>query len=252
MADKRKVVSEEKSQETDRQFLERVNVKFLMQDVMGKIIANRPDDPMVFLADYFEAYDEQSGLIQKALQTIQMTHHSRPVFESNVSRAYNILNKHKVYKRVKGVNGVIYNELLQALCREIESSIVSKLMNKIECCDYEAVPYDVFRSGVFTCCVLQDYCKLTENLFQSLDLDKTGKADKILCDTVLQQLNTVLKNTKPDSNRIFQASHKLGPDILYHSLERAMTNNKGQTMITLEQFISDVCDSFLLKVKPLR
>ena len=32
---------------------------------------------------------------------------------------------------------------------------MNKLLQKIECSPHEAVPFDVFKSGVFTCCVLQ-------------------------------------------------------------------------------------------------
>lgn len=33
--------------------------------------------------------------------------------------------------------------------------VTTKLLKKIECLDYEAITFDVFKSGVFTCCVLQ-------------------------------------------------------------------------------------------------
>lgn len=39
--------------------------------------------------------------------------------------------------------------------RDIPQSVTTKLLKKIECVDYEAITFDVFKSGVFTCCVLQ-------------------------------------------------------------------------------------------------
>ena len=32
---------------------------------------------------------------------------------------------------------------------------MNKLLQKLACAPHEAVPFDVFKSGIFTCCVLQ-------------------------------------------------------------------------------------------------
>ena len=34
-------------------------------------------------------------------------------------------------------------------------AVMKKLLQKLECATHEAVPFDVFKSGIFTCCVLQ-------------------------------------------------------------------------------------------------
>lgn len=49
-------------------------------------------------------------------------------------------------------------ETLQQNCfvlRDIPQTVTTKLLKKIECLDYEAITFDVYKSGVFTCCVLQ-------------------------------------------------------------------------------------------------
>ncbi|KAK6166604.1 hypothetical protein SNE40_023257 [Patella caerulea] len=255
MAEKRKVVGDEKLQETDKQFLEKSNVKDMIKEALGKVIANRPEDPMKFFAEYFESYEEQCGLAQKSLQIIQMTHHSRPIFDLNVHQAFKILSKHKVSKKARGVNGAIYTDLLHALCREIQPAITSQLMCKVECCHYEAVPYDVFRSSVYTCCVLQDYSKLAEKLFKTLDVNNTGKAEKVICDVVLDQLKSVLSSSSTtNSIKIIDAGKKLGPEALYQAFEKVSNRGrgKGQTFQTSEQFVAEACEAFLMKVKKLR
>ncbi|KAH3749476.1 hypothetical protein DPMN_183974 [Dreissena polymorpha] len=78
----------------------------------------------------------------------------------------------------------------------------------------------VFRSGVFTSCVLLDYVKLAELLFQSLDVQQSGKANKSLCDVVVEQLNTSLGSTRTDARRILESGYNLGVDGLYLALER--------------------------------
>ncbi|XP_022323063.2 tubulin polyglutamylase complex subunit 1-like isoform X1 [Crassostrea virginica] len=280
MADKKKPNSaDDRPQETDRQFLERFNIGSLMKDVLGKIVSNRPEDPISFLSDYFDSLEDQTNLVLKARSIIEMTHHSRPVFELNVRQAYDIMLKQKdlkgnssglmfleedIGKRLYGVNGTSFTDLIKTLCRDIPQSVTTKLLKKIECVDYEAITFDVFKSGVFTCCVLQDYVKLCELLFNSLDFQSSGKVDKILSEIVNEQLKAALANTRTDARNsytgktgpfslsIVEAGYNLGPDGLFYALERGMRSKNQQGGQTLEQFTLEICDAFLSKVKRLR
>ncbi|XP_067686411.1 tubulin polyglutamylase complex subunit 1-like isoform X1 [Haliotis asinina] len=256
MAERKKVpASEERLQETDRQFLERTNIGNMVKDVLAKIISNRPEDPIDFLADYFEAQEEQSSAVERARHVLLMTHHSRPVFESNVRVAYDILGKVKIAnsKGVKrrGVHGANYTDLIQSLCRDMPPMVTTKLRKRIECTDFEAVPYDVFRSGMFTCCVLLDYAKLSELLFRSLDTQNSGKANKVLCDAVLDQLRTALGSSRNDVKRIMESGYNLGPDGLYFALDRALSREQSGGFQTIDQFVTEACEAFLTKVKKL-
>ncbi|XP_011431151.1 tubulin polyglutamylase complex subunit 1 isoform X2 [Magallana gigas] len=268
MADKKKPNSaDDRPQETDRQFLERYSIGTLMKDVLGKIVSNRPKDPITFLSDYFDSLEDQSNLVLKARNIIEMTHHSRPVFEMNVRQAYDIMLKQKDFgrkssdlvfleedigKRLYGVNGTSYTDLIKTLCRDMPQPVTTKLLKKIECLDYEAITFDVFKSGVFTCCVLQDYVKLCEMLFNSLDFQSSGKVDKILSDVVNEQLKAALANTRTDARKIVEAGYNLGPDGLFYALERGMRSKSQLGGQTLEQFTIEICDAFLSKVKRLR
>lgn len=53
----------------------------------------------------------------------------------------------------------VFKTLLNLFCimyfRDFPTVVMTKLLRKIECLDHEAIPYDVFKSGVFTCCVLE-------------------------------------------------------------------------------------------------
>ncbi|XP_052813863.1 tubulin polyglutamylase complex subunit 1-like [Mya arenaria] len=252
MTDRNKKINatEETTKESERQFLERTNVGNLMRDALGKIIANRPEDPIAFFADYFDSIEDGASLVQKADQVLKMTHYSRPLFESNVRIAYDILAAHKVAKKVYGVNGVVFMDLLTALSRNLPDTVVTKLLHKLECRQHEAIHYDVFKSGVLACCVLQDYVKLAEQLFQSLDIHKAGKANKALCDVVVDQLNTALGSTRTDARRILESGYNLGVDGLYLALERAMSRSqRNASLETNEQFVTEICDAFLCKVK---
>ncbi|KAK3096164.1 hypothetical protein FSP39_023912 [Pinctada imbricata] len=227
----------------------RSNIGNMMRDVLAKVISNRPEDPIAFLADYFDSMEDQSNLVLKARHLIEMTHHSRPVFDSNIRMAYDLLQKQKVGKKLQGLTGAAYNDLIKTLCRDIPQPVTQKLLRKIECLEYESITYDVFRSSVFTCCVLQDYVSLAASLFQALDFQKTGKVDKALCDAVQDQLKVALGGSRLDARRIVEAGYNLGPDGLFYALERAMRRGGHHHGVqTLEQFTSELCDAFLSRV----
>ncbi|GFR82862.1 tubulin polyglutamylase complex subunit 1 [Elysia marginata] len=208
MADRRKVTANaaaiDNNQETERQFMDKNNVTGMIRDLLTKIIANRPDDPISFIANYFETMtldDQSNDLVNRAVQVLNLTHHSRPVFESNMRSAFNILSRYKITKRLHGVNGTVHSLLMQALCKKLPSAVTIRLFKRLECGEHEAVTYDVFRSSVFTCCVLNDYIAMCGNLFESLDVQKTGKADKNLCEAALEQLRTALASSRTDVKR---------------------------------------------------
>jgi len=257
MADRRKAAGTtiESTQETDRNFMDKNNVNSMLKDLLTKVISNRPDDPIRFIANYFENItleDPTNDLINRAVQVLSLTHHSRPVFESNVRSAFEILSKYRVNKRLHGVNGTIHSQLLHSMCQNIPSAVTIRLFKRLECAEYEAVPYDIFRSSVFTCCVLNDFVSLSSNLFMTLDVQKTGKADKSLCESTLDQLRAALGSNRKDVKRIMESSYNLGPHGLYLALERAMSRRQAAGFYTQDQFVSEACEAFLSKVKRLK
>ncbi|WAR09781.1 TPGS1-like protein [Mya arenaria] len=179
----------------------------------------------------FDSIEDGASLVQKADQVLKMTHYSRPLFESNVRIAYDILAAHKVAKKVYGVNGVVFMDLLTAL-----SSVVNMRPYIMMCSSLEFLPAVCY--------------KLAEQLFQSLDIHKAGKANKALCDVVVDQLNTALGSTRTDARRILESGYNLGVDGLYLALERAMSRSqRNASLETNEQFVTEICDAFLCKVK---
>ncbi|XP_064597861.1 tubulin polyglutamylase complex subunit 1-like [Liolophura sinensis] len=260
MADKRKAnAADDRTQETDRQFLDNNNVKHLMKDVLGKLLANRPADPLAFIANYFESLEDQTNLVVKAHQQICLTHHSRPAFLRNLKAAYSLLSQHKVFrdfelfggiivkKNLRGVSGSIYTDLLVMLTKDIPPVVMNRLMKKIECSEFEAVTFETFKSGVFTCCVLLDYVKLTDKLFHALDIQKMGRVEKALSKVVLDQLDLALNQSNPgDPVSILQSGYSLGPVGLAEALEKAYKPNpRSPTCVTCEEFVCQACEPFL-------
>ncbi|PVD37872.1 hypothetical protein C0Q70_00474 [Pomacea canaliculata] len=253
MAERRKpATNDDKSLETDRQFLERTHINVLLRELLGKIIANRPEDPVVFLADFFQSqlaeHQSSQSQVQRAVKLLCMTHHSQPVFELNVREAYDLLMKQKINKNLRGINGTLYTELLWELCRTLPSSVAMRLMKKLECYDHEAVTFNVFKSSVFTCCIFREFVNIAEKLFASLDIHKNGKPDNVLCEAVIGQLKVALGSSSSDVKRIIESSYNVGPEVLHQALERAFATSKVHGFYNSEQFVAEACETFLSKV----
>ncbi|KAH9523946.1 Tubulin polyglutamylase complex subunit 1 [Bulinus truncatus] len=253
MADRRKNAGHvvENIQETERQFMDKHNVTGMFKDVVTNLLANRPDDPLSFLANYFKNMTPDyrtDDCVLKAKQLITMTHYSRPVFETNLIRAFEILSHYKISKRLHGINGGVLKLLLQSLCNNTPVPVQDKLFKKIDCSEHEAISYTIFRSTIFTCCVLNDFLTLSCNLFISLDIKKSGRADRNLCQTVLQQLRASLSTSKKDIKSVLESSYNLAPDHLYKVLDQAMAKSTAQLeSYSQDQFLIEACDIFIAK-----
>jgi len=271
MSDKRKTGGSACDQrpETERQFLERTNVASQIRDVLAKVIENRPEDPLAFLADYFEAVGDKGNKVTRAYQTLLLTHYTQPAFQNNIQSAYEILSQCKVHRHLRGINGVIFGELLDLILQEVPSDIADKLIKKIACRDYEVVVYDVFRAGVVTSFVFHEYIKQSEALYNALDTSASysnqvpgssqlGRANKTLCDAALQQLLLAVTTTGDDATSVIEAGYSLCPDQLTATFSQAMIesgdNHHGDNHLTMkrDEFVQQAAETFLHKVKSLK
>ena len=242
--------------ESDKQFLDRTGMTDQMHDVLSKIIQSRPQDPIEFLAEHFESIEDKTDRVVKAQQRVCVTHHSKPAFHANVSAAYDLLSKTKDDRQMKGIDGKVYSDLLNLLCDTFPVVVQEKLMNKIRCRSHEFVCFEVFKSGVFTCLVLQDFLNQTEELFKFLDGKRSGKVDCVLCEVIIQQLVKAVSNTnasKPAS--VLDGGCVLGPDRLYNSISHALVNSQwsgDKAVMTSDDFILGAAEAFLSKVQVLK
>lgn len=271
MSDKRKAGGSACDQrpETERQFLERTNVASQIRDVLAKVIENRPEDPIGFLADYFESVGDKGNKVTRAHQTLLLTHYTQPAFQNNIQSAYEILGQCKVHRHLRGINGVVFGELLDLILHQVPTEISDKLLKKIACRDYEVVVYDVFRAGVITAFVFHDYIKQSEALYNALDTSsysnqvppgasQMGRANKTLCDAALQQLLLAVTTTGDDATSVIEAGYSLCPDQLTSTFSQALIesgdNHHGDNHLTMkrDEFIQQSAETFLHKVKPLK
>ncbi|XP_074707653.1 tubulin polyglutamylase complex subunit 1 isoform X2 [Strix uralensis] len=248
---------------SEAEFLLQAGVTAMVREALLKVLEARPEEPVSFLADYFErlvlgspgaageAAAELPGPPQRlarALWYVRLAHHSH----SNAGAAYEVLGAGG-RRRKAGVDGRLYSELLRRICQHggAPAEAAAALLGRVRCRDHEAVPFDVFRYGVLTCFVLLEFAAKADALFGVLD-GGSGAADRRVCQAVLRALEDALGAGHFSlPSRYLEAGSKLGPDGLALAMDRALQERKLSTSMSREEFLKKATALFVAKVKPV-
>ncbi|NWR58981.1 TPGS1 polyglutamylase, partial [Bucorvus abyssinicus] len=250
---------------SEAEFLLRAGVTAMVREALLKVLEARPEEPVSFLADYFErlvlsspgaageAAAELPGPPQRlvrALWYVRLAHHSH----SNVGAAYEVLGAGG-RRRKAGVDGRLYSELLRRICQHgpAPAEASAALLGRVRCRDHEAVPFDVFRYGVLTCFVLLEFAAKADALFRILD-GGSGAADGRVCQAVLRALEDALGVGSGHCSlpsHYLEAGSKLGPDGLALAMDRALQEKKLGPSMSREEFLRKATALFVAKVKPV-
>lgn len=158
-------------------------------------------------------------------------------------------------KKKPGLDGRTYSELLKRICRDGEApeEVVAPLLRKIQCRDHEAVPLDVFRTGMLTCFVLLEFVGRAGALYQLLEDPTLAVADRRMGQAVLDTLEGALQASSGASapSRYLEAGSRLGPDSLAQAMDRALVARRSSSPMTREEFLEKAAALFIAKVKPV-
>ena len=164
-------------------YLEKTSLNANLKEAVSLLLENRPENPILFLADYFRNLMNGSGTnIMKAYKLITLNKHDAKSFEDNVFQAYTLLEKGS---QSGGVRGLEFIKLAQMLCIEHphevyclflkELSLTMKILDKKE---DEHIDFDEFLLGIKTILLLDSYFEEMEVIFKHLDFKKTGRITK--------------------------------------------------------------------------
>ncbi|XP_005281123.2 tubulin polyglutamylase complex subunit 1 isoform X2 [Chrysemys picta bellii] len=242
--------------ESEAEFLLQAGVTSMVREALLKVLEARPEEPVSFLASYFEKLvlsgPQGGAAADRHRQQQRLVRALWTAFHNNVSMAYECLSARGRRKK-PGVNGRIYSELLRKICQDGEApeEVVSSLLTKIQCRDHEAVPFDVFRYGVLSCVVLLEFVAKADTLYDVLD-DGSGVADKRVCHAVLGTLEDALGASDFSVPiRYLEAGSKLGPDCLALAMDKALLERKICSSMNREEFLKKATALFIAKVKPI-
>ncbi|KAI5092757.1 tubulin polyglutamylase complex subunit 1 [Silurus meridionalis] len=232
--------------ESDEEFLCQAGVGSQLRAALLKLVEARPEDPIGFLAEHFtneasetesvgggdagdgdgDALEEQQ--MNKALWHLRLAHHSqRSAFNNNIRVAYDLLSRCGSARRVPGgVQGRLYTEMLRCVCSDsgLLDAAAATLLHHLQCHDYEAVPFELFRQAVLTCTSFSEYIRRARCLYAAVACPSDRPAERGLCDAVLNALREALDTSHgPDASRYLEASAKISPT----ELARAMAETRG-------------------------
>ncbi|KAL0611474.1 Tubulin polyglutamylase complex subunit 1 [Plecturocebus cupreus] len=257
--------------ENEEDFLRQVGVTEMLRAALLKVLEARPEEPIAFLAHYFENMGLRSPVnggageppgqlllqqqrLGRALWHLRLAHHSqRAAFNNNVSVAYECLSAGGRRKR-PGLDGRTYSELLRRICRDgrAPEEVAAPLLRKVQCRDHEAVPLSVFRAGTLTCFVLLEFVARAGALFQLLEDPAAAVADRRVGQAVLDTLEGALQASDAAAPaRFLEAGSRLGPDSLALALDRAVGGRRPSAPMTREEFLERAAALFIAKVKPV-
>ncbi|XP_065714115.1 tubulin polyglutamylase complex subunit 1 [Patagioenas fasciata] len=253
---------------SETEFLLRAGVTAMVREALLKVLEARPEEPVSFLADYFErlvlgspaAAGEASAelpgppqRLARALWYVRLAHHShRTAFDSNAGAAYEVLGAGG-RRRKAGVDGRLYSELLRRICQRgpAPAEAAAALLGRVRCRDHEAVPLPVFRYGVLACSVLLEFAAKADALFGVLG-GGSGVADGRVCQAVLQALEEALGTGHgPRPGRFLEAGSRLGPDRLALAMDQALRERQRGSAMSREEFLRRATALFVARVKPV-
>ncbi|NXH46671.1 TPGS1 polyglutamylase, partial [Dicaeum eximium] len=222
------------------EFLLQAGVTAMVREALLKVLEARPAEPVSFLAEYFE----RLVLAEAAAEP--------PGPTQRLARALWYVLGCGGRRRAAGVDGRLYSELLRRICQRgaAPAEAAAELLRRVRCRDHEAVPFDVFRYGVLTCCVLLEFAAKADALFAVLGAGDS--ADSRLCQAVLRALEDALgtgHGSRP--GRYLEAGSRLGPDRLALAMEQALQERKLGSSMSREEFLRKATALFIAKVKPV-
>lgn len=262
MGDCKKFPMDEKKQQY-RDYLDKAEVTTQVRGALLKLIENQPKEPMLFLADYFDSIStsDKSDKIATVSQILQLTHHSQQSFQTNLIVAYDAAsvaknpNSKKASINRPGLTGSVFEEILCSVLGNPSKHFHTVLLERISCRGSEMVPFDVFRYGVTVCYVFVDFLKLCISLFSILCGKHSGKVtDKSVCEIMISSLKESLDLLKDKNSpcAILEAAYGLRPDKLAVNLLSNKNAKNEKSTMNEDDFIKEMVDVFLSKVKILK
>lgn len=243
--------------ERDEEFLTQAGVGALLRGALLKLAEIRPEDAIGFLAEHFtneasenasrggdggdgdgrrdgeekyqDALEEQK--LNKALWHLSLAHHSqRSAFTNNIRMAYDLLSECGTGRHAPGgVQGRLYTEMLRCVCSDsgLSEITVAPLLRRLQCRDYEAVPFELFRQAVLTCATFSDYLHRARSLYTTVACSPERPARRELCDTVLNSLREALDTSHgSDTSRYLEASAKISPAELAQAMAKTRCGSR--------------------------
>eukprot|EP00238_Polyblepharides_amylifera_P009061 CAMPEP_0196586642 /NCGR_PEP_ID=MMETSP1081-20130531/55066_1 /TAXON_ID=36882 /ORGANISM="Pyramimonas amylifera, Strain CCMP720" /LENGTH=240 /DNA_ID=CAMNT_0041908593 /DNA_START=53 /DNA_END=773 /DNA_ORIENTATION=- len=146
----------------DASSLDASRVTVYMKDALTIMLENRPQNPLVFLADYFHMVTQVKNPVNRAYRYIKLSPQDRAVFMDNLVAAFTMLESDG---GSAGLTGEEYMKLLQHICADFPEETVRILFQILGKADKERVGFQDFLGGIKACMYFEEFLGEAEDLF---------------------------------------------------------------------------------------
>lgn len=241
-------------------YLEKSGVTKQIKEATIKLIENRPNEPMLFLSEFFDNFcsTEQNDKINSATQVLKLSHFSQPTFQTNLMIAYDLLsapknpNSKKVAYTRRGLLGMVFNDAIKEIIKHLHEKIQEAIVEKINARPNEMITFDVFKYGMNVCYIIQDFVATSQKLYALLQGNKSHGAEKCLCDLVSTAFEKSIKTSAKslDPSDILNANKLFRPDAL--ALQMLEIQSKiDEELIEEEDFVFSLASTYLDNLEAL-
>ena len=253
-------VSTEEKTQLYQDYLLKSEVSRQVRDGLLKLIENKPDEPMLFLGDYFDSCTDKSSKVSSALPLLTFTQNNPSVFEANLLKAYDALCTAKPPGSKKsfkpGLIGSNYESFLKSIIANVNEEIQEIFLKQITCRNNEVVSFNIFRYGINTCFIFKKYIQHCKSLFSVLGSKQmASNADKAICDAAISSFKSaldILFCEEGKAEQFLEAGMALGPCSLAVDLLNLKESCFGQYAMTENCFLRDMSNLFVSSLKAMK
>ncbi|XP_042906561.1 tubulin polyglutamylase complex subunit 1-like [Parasteatoda tepidariorum] len=223
------------------------NLDKALQTAILALLDIKPKDPIKFLASHFQMECE-TNLVAKAVNLLQDMTIYHPAIEERLLESYAIISQ---YSDEDGVTGDIYTDLLVKLIADVPAFQKENFLHYLQCQSTEYVSFDVFRSGVLTSILFNQFIQEVHLLFTKLCVENHDSAPTFLCKKALRKmtkcLTEALKKSASNSNFTLGISEMSSP------IRKALPKNLPPTdYVKLNTFVAEAIEIFIREVPKVK
>jgi len=154
------------------EYLDRYGISTHLKDIVTLLLENRPDKPVEFVSEYFRNAIHGSSPLMRSYHFVRLTRQSRSAFMHNLVSSYTALQSKS---GSVGLTGTDFAKLVKALCYDFPSQHMDSILSVLQKHEDDILSFNEFVSGVRVCLLFEEFLNKSEELFQSMDPENTGK-----------------------------------------------------------------------------
>lgn len=220
-----------------------------LQHAIFSLLDIKPKDPIKFLASHFQMECE-TNLVAKAVHLLQDMTIYHPAIEERMLKAYATIS---LYSEEDGLTGDIYTDLLVKLIADVPSHQKDIFLQHLQCQSTEYVSFPVFRSGVLTSILFNQFVREVEILFDKLCIENHDSAPTFLCKKALRKMSKCLLEAAKRPVTAAHLPNSLGIADLGSPIRRTMQKNLiASDYVKINHFLSEAIEIFLREIPKMK